>query len=50
MTILIGLVFTLLCIMGSFYLMGGHLFVLMQPFEYIIILGSGIGAFVVANP
>lgn len=50
MTILIGLVFTLVCIMGSFYLMGGHLLVLMQPFEYVIILGSGIGAFIVANP
>ena len=50
MTIIIGLVFTLICIMGSFYFMGGHLPVLMQPFEYIIILGSGMGAFVVANP
>jgi len=49
-TILIGLVFTLLCIGGSFYAMGGHLMVLMQPFEYVIILGSGMGAFIVANP
>jgi chemotaxis protein MotA len=49
-TILIGLVFTLICIIGSFYFMGGHLAVLVQPFEYIIILGSGIGAFIVANP
>jgi chemotaxis protein MotA len=49
-TILIGLVFTLLCIGGSFYAMGGHLMVLVQPFEYVIILGSGIGAFIVANP
>jgi chemotaxis protein MotA len=48
-TILIGLVFTLVCIMGSFAAMGGHLFVLAQPFEYIIILGSGMGAFIVAN-
>jgi chemotaxis protein MotA len=48
-TILIGLVFTLACIMGSFYAMGGHLVVLVQPFEYVIILGSGIGAFIVAN-
>ncbi len=24
--------------------------VLMQPFEYVIILGSGVGAFIVANP
>jgi chemotaxis protein MotA len=49
-TILIGLVFTLLCIGVSFFLMGGHLMVLFQPFEYIIILGSGMGAFIVANP
>ena len=50
MTVLIGLVFTLLCIGGSFYLMGGHLMVLVQPYEYVIILGSGMGAFIVANP
>ena len=50
MTILIGLAFTLACIGGSFWAMGGNLMVLMQPFEYVIILGSGIGAFIVANP
>lgn len=50
MTVLIGLVFTLLCIGGSFYLMGGNLMVLVQPYEYVIILGSGMGAFIVANP
>jgi len=49
-TVLIGLVFTLLCIGGSFYLMGGNLMVLVQPYEYVIILGSGMGAFIVANP
>jgi chemotaxis protein MotA len=49
-TILIGLVFTLVCILGSFVAMGGHLEVVWQPFEYIIILGSGIGAMIVANP
>jgi chemotaxis protein MotA len=49
-TILIGLAFTLLCIGGSFVAMGGHIGVVWQPFEYIIILGSGIGAMVVANP
>lgn len=50
MTILIGLVFTLACIGGSFVAMGGNLLVLNQPFEYVIILGSGVGAFIVANP
>jgi chemotaxis protein MotA len=49
-TILIGLVFTMVCILGSFVAMGGHIEVVWQPFEYIIILGSGIGAMVVANP
>lgn len=50
MTILVGLVFTLICIGGSFVLMGGHLAVIWQPYEYVIILGAGIGAFIVANP
>lgn len=50
MTIIIGLVVTIICILGSFAMMGGKLDVLWQPFEYVIILGSGIGAFIVANP
>jgi chemotaxis protein MotA len=49
-TILAGLVLTLACILGSFVAMGGHVAVIWQPFEYVIILGSGIGAFIVANP
>ncbi len=50
MTILIGLVFTLACILGSFVAMGGHIEVILQPYEFVIILGSGIGAMIVANP
>jgi chemotaxis protein MotA len=49
-TILIGLVLSLVCILGSFVAMGGHIMVVWQPFEYVIILGSGIGAMIVANP
>ena len=49
MTIIFGLIFTLACIGGSFVAMGGHLEVLMQPYEYVIILGAGLGAFIVAN-
>lgn len=30
--------------------MGGNLLVIWQPYEYVIILGSGVGAFIVANP
>ncbi len=50
MGILLGLVVTLGCLLGGFVAMGGHLAVLVQPFEYVIILGSSIGTFLVANP
>ncbi|WAJ30298.1 flagellar motor stator protein MotA [Antarcticirhabdus aurantiaca] len=50
MGILLGLVVTLGCLLGGFVAMGGHLEVLVQPFEYVIILGSSIGTFLVANP
>jgi chemotaxis protein MotA len=49
-TIILGLVFSLACIGGSFVAMGGHIEVIWQPLEYVIILGSGIGAMIVANP
>ena len=50
MTILIGLVVSMVCILGSFVAMGGHIEVIWQPLEYVIILGSGFGAMIVANP
>ena len=46
MGILIGLVVTLGCVMA----MGGHLDVLMQPWELVIIGGAAVGTFLVANP
>lgn len=50
MTIIIGLVITLGCMLGGFMAMGGHVGVIWQPWEFVIILGSSIGTFVVANP
>lgn len=50
MTIIIGLVVTLACMLGGFAAMGGHIEVIWQPFEYIIILGASLGTFIVANP
>ena len=50
MTILIGLVITLGCLLGGFMAMGGHVGVIWQPWEYVIICGSALGTFVVANP
>ncbi len=50
MTIIIGLVVTLVCMLGGFAAMGGHIIVIWQPFEYIIICGAALGTFIVANP
>ena len=50
MTIVIGLVITLVCMLGGFAAMGGHVEVIWQPWEYVIICGSALGTFVVANP
>lgn len=41
---------TLACLLGGFVAMGGHIGVLIQPWEFVIIGGSALGTFVVANP
>lgn len=50
MTFIIGMVIVFGSLLGGFAAMGGHIGVLWQPFEYVIILGSAIGTFFVANP
>ncbi|MGE5510089.1 MAG: flagellar motor stator protein MotA [Bacteroidota bacterium] len=50
MTIIIGLLITLGCMLGGFVAMGGHVGVIWQPWEYVIICGAALGTFVVANP
>ncbi len=50
MTIVVGLVITLGCMLGGFMAMGGHVEVIWQPWEYVIICGASLGTFVVANP
>ncbi|MDX3926391.1 MAG: flagellar motor stator protein MotA [Shinella sp.] len=49
MNIIIGLVFTFGCVLGGYMAMGGHLEVLNQPFELMIIGGAGLGGFIMAN-
>jgi chemotaxis protein MotA len=49
MNIIIGLIVTFGCVLGGYMAMGGHLEVLNQPFELLIIGGAGIGGFIVAN-
>ena len=50
MTIIIGFIVTLGCVLGGYMAMGGHLDVLVQPFELVIIGGAGVGSFIMANP
>ncbi len=50
MTIIIGLIVMLGCMLGGFAAMGGHIMVLWQPWEFVIILGTSLGTFIVANP
>ncbi|CAO4834601.1 MAG: Motility protein A [Holosporales bacterium] len=44
-----GLIFSLICVIGGYIMVGGHMSVLWQPAEYIVILGSAIGAFLGSN-
>lgn len=46
---IIGHIGVILATLGGFTAMGGHLAVLNQPFELVIIFGSGLMAFTVAN-
>ena len=49
MGFLIGMVIALGCMLGGYAAEGGHLIVIWQPWEYVIIIGSALGTFVVAN-
>jgi chemotaxis protein MotA len=48
--IIIGIVVTLGCVLGGFMALGGHINVLFQPWEFVIIVGAALGTFLVANP
>lgn len=46
----IGLVVAFACMLGGFAAMGGHLDVLVQPWEFVIICGAALGIFIAGNP
>jgi chemotaxis protein MotA len=46
----IGLIVALGSVLGGYAALGGHLEVLMQPYEFVIIGGASLGIFIVANP
>ena len=49
MFVIIGFVVVVASVIGGFMALGGHVGVLFQPFEFVIIGGAAIGAFVIAN-
>ncbi len=49
MRLIIGIIVIFAAVIGGFVAMGGHLEVLMQPFEAVIILGAAMGAYVIGN-
>lgn len=50
MSFFIGLAIALGCMLGGYAASGGHLYVIWQPYELLIIIGSAVGTFIVANP
>jgi len=49
MFFIVGIIIVIGCVFGGFSV-HGDLGVLWQPIEFVIILGGGIGAFIIANP
>jgi chemotaxis protein MotA len=50
MLFFVGSFIVLASVLGGYAALGGHLFVLWQPFEFVIIGGAAIGGFIIANP
>ena len=50
MLFVLGLTIVVGSVIGGYLGGGGHLVVLFQPFEFVIIFGAAIGAFVISNP
>ena len=50
MSFIIGLAVALGCMLGGFAASGGRIAVIWQPYELLIIGGSALGTFIVANP
>lgn len=49
MFILIGFIIVFVSVFGSFVAMGGHLGALYQPFEFVLIVGAAVGAYIAAG-
>jgi len=48
--VIIGLIIAIGSMFGGFVAMGGHLAVIWQPWEFVIIGGIAVGTYIIANP
>ncbi len=46
----VGALVVIICVFGGYAFHGGHLLVLWQPIEIVIIGGAALGGFIIANP
>jgi chemotaxis protein MotA len=46
----VGVIMVIVCVFGGFLGAGGHLHVIIQPFEVLIIGGAAVGGMLIANP
>lgn len=49
MLVIVGIILVCVCVTGGYMAHGGHMGVLWQPFEFVIIFGAGIGALVCSS-
>lgn len=49
MLVIVGLIVVIVAVLGGFAGAGGHLEILIQPFEFVIIFGAGFGALVCSS-
>ena len=50
MGILLGMIIAIGSLLGGFVAMGGHVAVIWQPWEFVIIGGIALGTFIIGNP
>ncbi|MCG5501694.1 flagellar motor stator protein MotA, partial [Ectothiorhodospira lacustris] len=50
MNLILGSIIVIVAVLGGWSLHGGQLILIWQPYEFIIIIGAALGAFVIANP
>jgi chemotaxis protein MotA len=50
MLLIVGSIIVIICTLGGYAALGGHIAVLWQPFEFVIIGGAAAGGYIIANP